>query len=246
VQIVGGGPDLDMSLLPEWLDGSTGHFLDGIDTSGRPIVRATVAAALVGNMHEVDSAEIALTVEHDGRPRTVDLMVKRPTEVLEQHVRLGDLGTDLSVTLPGASVRDPTPLITEEDLVLLTEPAPMGLASVPNGWSMQGAYVVPYRSSGCVDAIVVYGDDTDAGRLEVHTVEAGCLEQYDAGDGEPLAVAGFSGVSVEEDDGQYSGTLVSGDVGLGFRTTLSPADVRQVLETLVPFDPEDEPSHVRV
>ncbi len=181
----------------------------------------------------------------DGRPRTVDLKVKGPTAVVEQHVRLDDLGADLSVDLPGAAVRDPTPGIMEEDLAL-TGPAPLGLDSVPDGWSLWSAVVLPYHSTGCVDAVVVYSDGTDADWLEVHTLEAGCLEQYDAGDGEPLAVAGFSGVSVEEDDGEYSGTLVSGDVGLGFRTTLAPAEARQVLETLVAFDPEEEPSHIRV
>ncbi len=34
VQVGGAGPGRDMSLLPEWLAGATGHFLDGVDSSG--------------------------------------------------------------------------------------------------------------------------------------------------------------------------------------------------------------------
>ena len=49
-----------------------------------------------------------------------------------------------------------------------------------------------------------------------------------------------------QDDDVYSGTLVSGDVGLGFETTLAPASTQRLLETVVAFDPEDDPTHIHI
>ena len=70
---------------------------------------------------------------------------------------MDDLGTDLEVTLPGAAARDDTPSIAEEDLALFSDPAALGVASVPEGWFMASAYVVPEDDSGCVQAVVSYG-----------------------------------------------------------------------------------------
>jgi hypothetical protein len=39
-------------------------------------------------------------------------------------------------------------------------------------------------------------------------------------------------------DGVYGGALTEGDVGLGFRTSLSPEEAEQVLEAVEPFDPD--------
>jgi hypothetical protein len=236
----------DMSLLPEWLDGATEHFRDGEDSGGRSIMRAEVARGLFGARSDnVDSAEIALTVDDDGTPRTVDITLHGSSAALDQHVRLGDLGAGLSVRLPSASSRDDTPYVTEEDLALFDDPVALGVASVPEGWDMWNAYVVPHDESGCLQAVVSYGGERDDEYLQVATIDAGCLSDEDTEDGDPLEVAGFSGVSRQDDD-VYSGTLVSGEVGLAFETTLTAATAQQLLETVVEFDPEDEPSHVQV
>ena len=158
---------------------------------------------------------------------------------------MDDLGTDLEVTLPGAAARDDTPSIAEEDLALFSDPAALGVASVPEGWFMASAYVVPEDDSGCVQAVVSYGGETDDEYLEVHTIDAACLTDDDTTDGDPLEVGGFSGVSNQDDD-VYSGTLVSGEVGLGFETTLAPASTQRLLETVVAFDPEDDPTHIHI
>jgi hypothetical protein len=47
-----------------------------------------------------------------------------------------------------------------------------------------------------------------------------------------------------DDNDIYAGTLISGDVGLSFRTTLGEEDARRVLETVVPFDPSAEPQPI--
>lgn len=236
----------DMSLLPEWLDGATEHFRDGEDSHGRSIMRAEVARGLFGaNSDDVDSAEIALTVDDDGTPRTVDIKLNGSSAELDQHVRLGDLGADLSVRLPGASSRDATPDVMEEDLALFDDPVAMGVANVPEGWDTWNAYVIPHDESGCLQAVVAYGGESDDEYLQVATIDAGCLSEEDTEDGDPLEVAGFSGVAHQDDD-VYSGTLVSGEVGLWFETTLTPATAQQLLETVGEFDPDDEPSEVDV
>jgi hypothetical protein len=236
----------DMSLLPEWLGGATEHFRDGEDPGGRPIVRAEVARALFGAVsEEIDSAEIALTLDDDGTPRAVDLMLNGSSWTLDQHVRLADLGADVAVRLPGATSRDDTPRLAEEDLALFDDPVALGVGSVPEGWDMEGAFVVPDIESGCLQALVAYYGESEDDYLEVATIDAGCLSEDDTEDGDPLDVAGFSGVAHQDDD-IYSGTLVSGEVGLSFETTLTADATQRLLETLAEFDPEDEPAHIDV
>jgi hypothetical protein len=77
----------------------------------------------------------------------------------------------------------------------------------------------------------------------VGTIDAECLTEEDIEDGDPLEVAGFSGVAYPDDD-VYSGTLVSGEVGLWFETTLTAAAAQQLLDTVVEFDPDDEPQPI--
>lgn len=237
----------DMSLLPEWLGGATDHFRDGSDPSGRPIVRAEIARELFGAISEdLESAEIALTVDDDGAPRSVDLTLNGSDWALDQHVRLADLGAhDVEVHLPGAASRDDTPRIAEEDLALFDDPVARGVANVPEGWDTEAAYVARDAESGCLQAVVVYYGESDEEYLGVITTDAGCLTEDDTEDGDPLEVAGFGGVAQQDDD-VYSGTLVAGEVGLKFQTTLTAAAAQQVLETVVEFDPGDEPSHIDV
>jgi hypothetical protein len=44
--------------------------------------------------------------------------------------------------------------------------------------------------------------------------------------------------------GLDGGTLIAGDVGSSFRTTLDHEDARRVLETVVPFDPSAVPQPI--
>jgi hypothetical protein len=236
----------DMSLLPEWLGGATEHFRQGEDAGGRAIVKAKVAGALFGAIsQELDSAEIALTVDDDGTPRSVDLKLNGASWSLDEHVRLGDLGAEVSVRLPGAASRDGTPTLAEEDLALFDDPVALGVASVPEGWVLWGAFVLPDVDSGCLQAVVAYQGESDDEYLQVGTIDAECLTEEDIEDGDPLEVAGFSGVAYPDDD-VYSGTLVSGEVGLWFETTLTAAAAQQLLDTVVEFDPDDEPSQIDV
>jgi hypothetical protein len=236
----------DMSLLPEWLSGATEHFRDGEDPGGRPIVRGEVARALFGaNSQDIETAEIALTVDDDGRPQSFDLTLNGDSWQFDQHVRLEDLGADVAVRLPGASARDDTPGMAEEDLALFDDPAALGVGSVPEGWDLGGAYVIPDTDSGCLQAVVAYYGESDDDYFAVGTIDAECLTEEDTEDGDPLEVAGFSGVTYPDED-VYSGTLVSGEVGLWFRSTLSAAATQQLLETVGEFDPDDEPSHIHV
>jgi len=236
----------DMSLLPEWLGGATEHFRDGEDPEGRPIVRAEVAPGLFGSLSEdIDSAEIAVTLDGDGAPLSVDLTLNGSAWGLDQHVRLADLGADIEVRLPGSASRDDTPSFAEEDLAQFDDPVALGVASVPRGWDTAGAWVVPDDESGCLQAIVAYSGESDDDYFTVATIDAGCLNEDDTEDGDPLDVAGFSGAAHQDDD-VYAGTLVSGEVALGFETTLPAPAAQQLLETLAEFDPEDEPSHIDV
>src|SRR5262245_23100372 len=236
----------DMSLLPEWLGGATEHFGHGEDAAGRAIVKAKVARALFGAIsQELDSAEIALTVDDDGAPQAVDIELNGSSWSLDEHVRLGDLGAEIEVRLPGTASRDDTPTFAEEDLALFDDPVALGVASVPEGWVMGGAFVVPDFDSGCLQAVVAYQGLSEDAYLQVATIDAGCFSEEDTEDGDPLEVAGFSGVARQDDD-VYSGTLVSGEVGLWFETTLTASTTQQLLETVGEFDPDSEPSEIDV
>ena len=85
------------------------------------------------------AVELALTVDDDGTPRSVDPEVRGPVRVSREHVRLFDLGAELSVDVPGEAERDPTPAVAEEDLALFAGPAPLGLAGAPEDWTLLDA-----------------------------------------------------------------------------------------------------------
>ena len=72
--------------------------------------------------------EIAMTVDDDATPHSIDLEVRGRERPSHQRVQLLDLGAELSVDLPGEAERDPTPAVAEEDLACFAHPAPLGLA----------------------------------------------------------------------------------------------------------------------
>jgi hypothetical protein len=236
-------PICDLSQLPEWLTGVTDPVLQGTDPVGRRIVQGALAPQLVDEELGPSAAvEIALTVDDDGTPRSVDLEVRGPVRVSREHVRLLDIGAELSVDPPGEAERDPTPTVAEEDLALFAGPTPLGLAGAPADWSLQDARVAPYTNAGCTAAVVMYGPGEND-FMRVFTTDGACAEGFPA-PGEPMEVAGFHGTAGMDDNDIYAGTLISGDVGLSFRTTLGEEDARRVLETVVPFDPSAEPQPI--
>lgn len=237
-------PFPDLSRLPEWLAAATDPVVQGTDPVGRRIVRAGLAPQLLReDAGASTTVEISLTVEDDGTPHSVDLEVRGSVRVSHEHVRLLDLGADLSVDPPGEAERDPTPAVAEEDLAFFNHPTPLGLAGTPADWGLQDARVAPYTNAGCAAAMVTYGTGAGDGYIRVLTTDGACAEAFPV-PGEPMEVAGFSGTAGVDRGSLYSGTLISGDVGLSFRTTLDQEDARRVLETVVPFDPSAEPQPI--
>jgi hypothetical protein len=236
-------PIRDLSQLPEWLTGVTDPAVQGTDPVGRRIVRAALAPQLVHeDLDPPTAVEIAMTVDDDGTPHSIDLEVRGRERLSHQHVQLLDLGAELSVDLPGEAERDPTPAVAEEDLAYFAHPAPLGLAGTPEDWSLRDARVAPYTNAGCPAAAVTYGPGEDD-FMRVFTTDGACAEGFPA-PGEAMEVAGFHGTAGTDGDGIYAGTLISGDVGLSFRTTLDQEDARRVLETVVPFDPSAVPQPI--
>lgn len=238
--------ELDLLLLPDWLDGAVDHRDGGEDSDGRPVVEASLPGRLVNDLGPemaVIDAEIELTIDDDGAPLEVALLVSSTDTVIDSTYTLADLGGDVAIERPDAASLDATPWINEQDLAMFDGPAPLGLGSVPTGWELSGAYVTPDWAPGCDSATVDYVDfdDPEGSYLLIDVYDAACATDAP---GEPFEAAGYAGTVADVGDGTVVGTLAAGDVAVDVSTDLSVADLGLVLASLGPFDPAATPAEL--
>jgi hypothetical protein len=242
-ETTGSTGELDLLLLPGWLDGAVGHRDGGEDAAGRPVVEASLPGRLVNDLGPdmaVIDAEIELTLDDDGAPRKVALLVSSTDTVIDSTYTLSDLGAPVAIERPDAAALDATPWINEQDLAMFDGPAPLGLGSVPTGWELSGAYVTPDWAPGCDSATVDYTDfdDTDGSYLWIDVYDAACATDAP---GAPFEAGGYAGTMADVGDGTVVGTVMAGDVAVDVTTDLSVADLGLVLASLGPFDPAATP-----
>lgn len=230
--------ELDLFLLPSWLDGAIDHRDGGEDRNGRRIAVASVPVALVPDLGpdvEVIDLEVELTVDDDGVPHQVLVELSMTDLVLESTYRIADIGGGRTVEPPSAGQLDVTPWFNEQDLAAFDGPPPLGLSGIPEGWELTGAAVVVDDVSSCPAATVQYQDleNPTAEYLWIRVSALDCA--YEATD-EPFEVLGYRGAVDDFGDGARAGVVVSGDTAVSFLTDLSLGDVKLVLATLGPLD----------
>lgn len=238
--------ELDLLLLPDWLDGAVDHRDGGEDEAGRRVVGASLPGRLVNDLGPemaVIDAEIELTLDDDGAPLKVALLVSSTDTVIDSTYTLVALGVPVVIERPDAAALDATPWINEQDLAMFDGPAPLGLGSVPTGWELSGAYVTPDWAPGCDSATVDYVDfdDPEGSYLWIDVYDAACATDAP---GEAFEAAGYAGTVADVGDGTVVGTVVAGDVAVDVSSDLSVADLGLVLASLGPFDPAATPAEL--
>lgn len=247
--------ELDLYLLPAWLDGAIDHREGGEDANGQRVVHAGVPPRLLNDLGpgmDVIDVAVELTLGDGDEPQQVALTISTLDTVIESTYELNGLGSDISVDAPEAHQLDATPWFNEEDLATFEGPTPLGLSAVPEGWEVTEAYVQPAGLDGpaslggsddcaSASASVAYADlDNPGGEFLWLVVRAAGCTPVPAG--EPLDVAGFTGATVDAGDGSRWGVLVADGTVVEFYTDLSVGDLKLVLATLGPLDLAATPS----
>jgi hypothetical protein len=103
------GPDpvrAGAALVPDWLAAATDHRDAGIDAQGRRTFRATLPAAVLGEVEggqpAVD-AEILLVVDADGAPAHVQVVTAPAGPVLQLALELSRLGEPVAIDAPAGA-----------------------------------------------------------------------------------------------------------------------------------------------
>jgi hypothetical protein len=236
--------ELELSLLPDWLEGATDARDEGEDGDGNRVIAAGVPPRLINDLGPdvtLIDVDLELTLGADGAPRRVELVVSGTDTVIEARYDIVRIGGNVQVAPPSAAELDATPWVNEQDLDAFEGPTPLGLSRIPDGWDMAGAYVSPDPTGGpCPSASVDYTnfDDPDGQFLWMDVMDVGC---FDPPEGEAVDVPGFSGAVADEPDGTRWGVVSSADAVVLFSTDLSVADLRIVLANLGPLDPAAVP-----
>ena len=240
----GASGELELSLLPAWLEAATDPRDGGEDEQGNRTIAAGVPPRLINELGPdltLIDVDLEVTLSDDGAPRRVDLVLSATDTVVEASYDIVRLGGDVEVAPPSAAELDATPWVNEQDLAAFEGPPPLGLSRIPEGWDMAGAYVTPDSTGGsCPSATVDYTnlDDPVGQFLWIDVMDAGCI---DPPEGEAVDVAGFSGAVADESDGTRWGAVSSADTVVTFSTDLSVGDLRIVLANLGPLDVEAVP-----
>jgi hypothetical protein len=230
--------ELELYLLPDWLEGAVDHRDGGEDANGRRVVEASIPTALINDLGPemvIIDAAVELTLGGEGVPHRVAIDVSTSDTVIKASYRLTDLGDELVVEPPRTDQLDATPWFNEQDLAAFDGPAPLGLSGIPEGWEITAAYVTPDPVSGCPSVTVDYTDPAEpvAEYLWLDVFDAECAFEPS---GAPLEAAGFAGAVEDLGDGSRTGVVVSGETAVSFVTDLSVGDLQLVLATLGPLD----------
>jgi hypothetical protein len=240
----GSSGELELSLLPAWLEGATDPRDEGEDGDGNRVIAAGVPPRLINELGPevtVIDVDLEVTLDGDGVPHRVEIVVSATDTVVEASYDIVRVGGDVQVAPPSAAELDATPWVNEQDLDAFEGPTPLGLSRIPEGWVMAGAYVTPDPTGGpCPSAAVDYTnlDDPVGQFLWIDVMDAGCMAPPE---GEAIDVPGFSGAVADEPDGTRWGTVSSADTVVMFSTDLSVVDLRIVLANLGPLDPAAVP-----
>jgi hypothetical protein len=231
--------ELELSLLPAWLDAATAPRDEGEDGDGNRVISAGVPPRLINDLGPdvtLIDVDLEATLGDDGAPRHVELVVSATDTVVEASYDIVRIGGAVEVAPPSAAELDATPWVNEQDLAAFEGPPPLGLSRIPEGWDMAGAYVTPDPTGGpCPSATVDYTnlDDPIGQFLWIDVMDAGCMTPPE---GDAIDVPGYSGAVADEPDGTRWGVVSSADTVVMFSTDLSVADLRIVLANLGPLD----------
>ena len=157
-------------------------------------------------------------------------------------------GDHVTVEPPAESEIDPTPDIDEEDLAAYHDAPLLQPVGVPEGWALDGAYVV-WAEGGevaCDQAEIDYLDPRDEiqGYLYLAEMAAGCADLEPPPDSTPFVAGSARGWIESYDSEGVFAQIVVGPTVVEIDTDLSAASLARVLAELRPLDLTVEPEPI--
>lgn len=212
---------------------------------GEYVLRADVSRAAFAGTDAEGTARLDLTVTDDGEVRSARIDVTSDED--DSHVvGLYDFsrwGRTVELAAPPAALIDPTPFIDEEDLAAWKDAPLLSPRSMPRGWILDGAYVVPEEETAeeCEQVALDYTDpnDEEAGYLSLFQIPLACegLDPDPPRGSAPLTVGRYTGWVDESEDGTFAQIVVGATV-VQADTDLDIADLTAVLASLGQLDLE--------
>lgn len=187
----------------------------------------------------LESMVVTVVLDHDDVPVSMQQVMKGDDVTVTADFTFSDWGKDFKITEPSADQIDQTPEFNEEALAEYKDLTVLMPASPPAGWTM--SYLDTVEDDECSGVELDYeSSDEDSGYLYLYFVPADCISD----EGEPFTAGARQG-TIEEDEGTYWAELpISATTALQADTDLTPAELANVLSTLVPFDRSRVPASV--
>lgn len=215
---------------------------NGTRDDGRPIVRAAVdptAAFGAAIAEDVDEAVVHVSAGPRGVLGELTLTVRGPTLDVDASYRFEDWGDDVRIAAPAPQEIDPTPTIDEEAVGGFTAAPLLQPRTIPEGWSLVGAGVLPADETAeeCEQVSLDFESaDAETGYLYLFLVPADCpgLEAAPAG-ARPFTAGRNRGFVVVDGPSTYAQITVGRTI-VQADTDLRPEDLARVLAALVPLD----------
>lgn len=209
------------------------------------VVRSDVSRAAFAGTDAEGTAQLDLTVTDDGDVRAARIDVTSDED--DSHVvgtyDFSRWGMAVNLDPPPSSQIDPTPFIDEDDLAAWKDAPLLSPRSLPRGWILDGAYVVPEEDTAeeCEQVALDYTDpnDEEAGYLSLFQIPLACegLDADPPRGSAPLTVGRYTGWVDESEDGTFAQIVVGATV-VQADTDLDVADLTAVLASLGPLDLE--------
>ncbi len=200
---------------------------------------------------KIDMATMGLRVEKSGKLLGYTISFKGDSIDSTTTLKL-KWGGKVTIDAPGEDELDETPGINEAALNSFKDSEILVPAAIPAGWLLDYADVLSAEETteGCPEASIGYGnpDDPEGGYLDLYLFSSEC-EGYDPDGGigseeftPGRATEGY--ISGSDSDGTFAQFVIDGTV-VQADTDLTPEEFKQVISSLVKFDPAKKPGEIK-
>ena len=194
---------------------------------------------------EVRSATATITMTRAGRVSRLRLRLELVDGTIVTDYRLRDWGIIAEVAAPAESDIDATPDLDEEAVLAFDDAPLLQPRALPEGWSLQGAYVIDAESAAeeCEQVGLDFApddfdfEDFDSEYLSLYEIPADCegLGGREEGD-RPFRAGRHTGFARDLPEGGLLAQFVVGRTVIQADTNLHESDLVAIVADLVPLD----------
>jgi len=253
---VGGGLFVAPTEVPALVEASSRPRILAQDDE-KTVIRADVDPAEFEEIYYT-SVTIDLAVEDDGRITEVHLVGTDEYETKRVNLDIERWNGDLSIEAPDDADIDPTPNLDEEDIAAYDAAALFQPRSIPAGWALEYAAVLPEGEFGldeevaCDQVDLYFVDQATFESIEEEAVpvESTYLDLFEfptsCAEDRPVGADDFTAGTytgwLENEDGYLYGQITVGDTVVEFSTDLSEEALATILADLVALDFANPPA----